>query len=117
LKWNTLNPQIIGGSESIRVLRRCITGVAYTARFDKEDVALGLCTGTVFDTLRHDEKFAFPESDVVIAEFDDESPRDDQKEFVGVIMLVPNEFAFEFSQLDLIIVEFSDDPGRPSLSE
>lgn len=64
----------------------------------------------VLDSPRHDEELAFGEFDDSIAEVDFESAVEDEEEFIFLLVMMPDEFAFDLREFDLLTVEFADDP-------
>jgi hypothetical protein len=50
---------------------------------------------------------------MVVVELDVQLAVDDQKQLVGVLKLVPNEFPLNFDELDVAVVDGGHDPGIP----
>lgn len=60
---------------------------------------------TVLDPPGDDEQLTRSENDVVaVAELDRQLARQHQEQLVGVLMAMPDEFAFNFDDLDLVII-------------
>ena len=53
------------------------------------------------------------ERDGAIFKLDVHAALNDDEHFVGVTVVVPDEFALNFHQFELIVVHFSDDLGGP----
>jgi len=60
----------------------------------QDDVDFLVSSGTVLDAARNDDKFAFVDDGFVAAELHPQSTFHDQKQFVFVVMMMPDEFAF-----------------------
>jgi len=67
--------------------------------------------GTVFDPPRNDQKLPFIQPHGPIAEVHAKPAFDDEKHFVFVLVVVPDEFPLEFDQFDVLPVELADDLG------
>jgi hypothetical protein len=62
----------------------------------------------------HHQPLAGSKKDVmVVVELDVQLPVDDQKQLVGVLKLVPNEFPLDFDKLDVAVVDGGHDRGIP----
>jgi hypothetical protein len=60
---------------------------------------------------RDDDKFAFADNRFVIAELHSQGSFYHQEKLVFVIMMMPDEFAFQFNNLYVAIVHFTDYVG------
>src|SRR5439155_8996539 len=67
--------------------------------------------------MRHDDEFTFPNNRFAVAEFHPKHAFDHQKQFILVVMVMPDEFAFELRRLHVKIVELPDDFGAPAVGE
>jgi hypothetical protein len=63
----------------------------------------------MFHFTRDDYKFAFADNGFVIAKLHAQCAFYHKEELVFVIMMMPDEFAFEFNNLYIAIVYFADD--------
>ena len=61
--------------------------------------------GKMFDPVRHDDEFAFPHKGFAIAEFHAQGPFCDEKQFILVLMMMPDEFAFKLHRLHMEIIQ------------
>jgi len=71
----------------------------------------------MFDAFRDDKHFAGSESHGAVAHLDVEGAFEDQKEVVGFIMLVPDEFAFNFDKHHVGVVQLRNGARRPIICE
>ena len=71
----------------------------------------------MFDTARHDEKFAGIQLHDSIAELDPHLSAPDKKKLIFVFVLMPDELTFELHQLHFLAVELADDLWAPMLGE
>ncbi len=72
----------------------------------------------MFDTARDDQELAGFENFVGgLSKLDTESARLDQEQFVGVLVVVPDEVALGLRQFDRLSVEFPGESRRPRLLE
>ena len=80
-------------------------------------MGLGFGDRLVFHSPGNDEELAFVEFDDPIAKMYRQVAVEDQEELVLVLVMVPDELAFELGELDVLAVEFADDTGAPMFSE
>jgi len=80
-------------------------------------VALGISDRFVLHAPGNDEELAFVEFDDPVAKVDRQVAVEDQKEFVLVLVMVPDELTFQLGEFDMLSVEFTDDSGAPVFSE
>ena len=80
-------------------------------------MGLGLGDRLMFYAPRHDEELAFVELDDPVTKMYRQVAVEDQEELVLVLVMVPDELAFELGELDVLAVEFADDTGAPTFSE
>jgi hypothetical protein len=90
---------------------RDIAGVQRRFWFNKDNVNLFVRNGAVLDAVRDHNEFAFAHHTLTIAEFHAERAFHDEKEFVFVIVMVPEKFSFEFNSFHQAIIDFADDAG------
>lgn len=81
--------------------------------FQQQDIGLLLGDRPMFYSGRHNKKLAFFELDPPIAQFDIQPAFHDQEHFVCLVMVMPDELAYEFDNLDVLSVELCNDPRRP----
>jgi len=67
----------------------------------------------VLDAPWNNNEFAFLDCGFVVAEFHPQRALHDQKHFVFVVVMVPDELAAQFDGLDLAIIHLADDPRAP----
>src|SRR6202161_4431337 len=82
-------------------------------RFDQDYVDFFLRDGHVLDALGDDDEFTRQHGDIAIAEAHAQPAFYDQKHFVLVVVMVPDEFAGELYDLHVGIVQLADDRGAP----
>src|SRR6185312_14862586 len=113
--------EIRGNSDPHVVLRGALAAfvarVEHAARLDEQQLRFALGEWLVLDAFRHDEQLAFREIDRAVAEIDAQLAVEDDEGLVGVLVVVPDEIAFEPHQLELVVVHLGDDFGRPLLPE
>src|SRR5579862_45989 len=85
---------------------------------EEQDPAFFAGDGTMLNTTRDDDEFAFFDPLVtvllpVLTIFHAETAFHYEEEFVFVFVVVEDEFAFEFIELDVLAVEFGGDVGLP----
>jgi hypothetical protein len=90
---------------------RDIAGVQRRFWFDQDNVDLFVRNGAVLYPVRDHYKFALAHHTLTIAEFHAERAFHDEKEFVFVIVMVPEKFSFEFNSFHQAIIDFADDAG------
>ncbi|SHX75622.1 Uncharacterised protein [Mycobacteroides abscessus subsp. abscessus] len=71
----------------------------------------------VLDTAGDDKQLAGAQGDGAITYLNIELALDNQEEFVGVGVRVPDKLAGEFDHLDLVVIQSSDDLRRPVFGE
>ncbi len=75
--------------------------------------ATGMCSTPLWD----DDKFAFTDGQVALAEFDGQCAFDDKEQFIFVLVMMPDKFALHFGEFDIGVVQFTGDFGTPLFSE
>src|SRR6266852_3220342 len=73
--------------------------------------------GKMIHSARYDQKFSLAHNGFAVAELHLEPAFDDEEELVLVVVVMPDEFAFQFNGLDVAIVYLTDDPGVPVVGE
>jgi hypothetical protein len=86
-----------------------VSGVESGFRFNQDDVHFFVGGGAMFDSARDDDEFAFVDDGFMVAELHAQHAFDDEKQFIFVFMMMPDEFAFQFDCFDLAIVYLADD--------
>ena len=71
----------------------------------------------MLDAARHHKHLAGFQIDAAVAEFDGHFTVDDDEYFVGIVVLVPDEFALQLDQLELVFVHLRNYARRPVLAE
>src|ERR1700691_425297 len=82
-------------------------------RFDQDYVDFFLRDGHVLDALGDDDEFTRQHGDIAIAEAHAQPAFYDQKHFILVVVMMPDEFAAELYDLHVGIVQLADDCGAP----
>ncbi len=80
-------------------------------------MSLGFGDGLVFDTPRNDEELALAEFDDPVTKMYRQVAVEDQEELGLLLVMVPDELAFELGELDVLAVELANDTGAPMFSE
>ena len=70
----------------------CIAGVDGADGFYQQNRGFIVCAGAVFDAAGDNKQLSLFHLDVAVAGLDRQVPREDEEEFVGVV--VPDELAF-----------------------
>src|SRR5205085_4128948 len=73
--------------------------------------------GPVIDAARDDDQLTFLDDDASIAELHREPSPVDEKEFVLVLVAMPDEHALELDHLHVMAVHVADDFGGPMRRE
>lgn len=76
-------------------------------------MSLGLGDGPVLDAFGHHEYFAGTEPNGAVSQLNSNMPDENQKEIVGIVVLMPNEFALDFYDQQIVPVEAADDARLP----
>jgi hypothetical protein len=97
----------------LRALVYDVASVQGGGGLEEQDPAFFVGDGTMFDTARDDDELAFFDPFVTLAKLHAEAAFDYKEEFVFVLVMVKDEFAFEFVELDVLAVEFGGDVGLP----
>ena len=80
-------------------------------------MGLGFGDRLVFYAARNDEELALVEFDDPITKMYRQVAVEDQEELVLLLVMVPDELAFELGELDVLAVELADDTGAPAIRE
>ena len=80
-------------------------------------MGLGFGDRLVFYAPGNDEELAFVEFDDPVTKMYRQVAVEDQEELIFLLVMVPDELAFELGELDVLAVEFADDTGTPTFSE
>ncbi len=108
--WRTyLNPLVVAG----RHVAAGVAGVYGSGAFDEEDVTFFGGDRAVFDTFRDYDQVAFVKDHGLVSVFHREAALHDEERFVGVVVRMPNELAFDFCKFEVCIVHLRNDVRRP----
>ncbi len=80
-------------------------------------MGLGFGDRLVFYAPRNDEELALVEFDDPVTKMYRQVAVEDQEELVLLLVMVPDELAFELGELDVLAVELANDTGAPMFSE
>jgi hypothetical protein len=80
-------------------------------------VGLLIGDGPVFDATGDDQELAFFEPDVSIPKLHPKPAFDDEKQFVFIIMVMPDERTLELDQLHLLAIQLANDLRLPPVAE
>src|SRR5208283_2119609 len=82
-----------------------------------EAIAFLFGNWTMFDTLGNHEHFARPECDDPVTQLDGHAASENQKKVIRIVVLMPNELAFNLDHHQVIAVELADHTGLPVFFE
>jgi hypothetical protein len=82
---------------------------------DEKDVRFLFGHRAMLDSLGDHEYFARPEGDHFLSKLNADAAAENKKEIVGVVMLVPDKFAFHLDYHQVMSVESTDDARLPVL--
>src|SRR5262249_39397749 len=105
------------GELAQRALVLHVAGVQRGGGLKEEYLDLVVGDGTMLDAARDDHEFTRSELDDAIAEFQAKTAAMDEEHFVFVLVMMPDEFAFELDELDLLAIQLAGDPRTPMLVE
>jgi hypothetical protein len=94
-----------------------VSGIQSGFRLDEDDMNFLVRGGAVLHATRNDDKFAFTHESFVVAELHAQGSFADQKQFILVFMMVPDEFALEFHGFDVAVIHFAEDPRVAVIGE
>jgi hypothetical protein len=95
-----------------------IAGVNRLTRLQEEQMNLFISDRAVANPSRDHEQLPWAQHDiVVILQADAELASRDEEELVGLIVLVPHEFASGLDHLDIVVVDGGHDLGAPVVVE
>lgn len=94
-----------------------IPGVHHAGWLDEDRMNFAVRDRAVLDTAGDDKQLAGAQGDGAITHLNIELALDNQEEFVGVGVRVPDKLAGEFDHLDLVVIQSSDDLRRPVFGE
>src|SRR6185437_8685762 len=86
-------------------------------RLEEQQVHLPLGNRLVLHTPRYDEKLAFVDANIAVAQAHEQLALDHEEQLIFVFMVMPHEFALELHQLHLLPIELADDAGDPVLGD
>src|SRR5579864_5427404 len=90
-----------------------ITGVEGGLGLEQDNMDLVVGFWQVLDAFGHDDEFTGRDEDVAIAEAHFHAAFHDEKHFVFVVVVVPDERAFKFHDFHVGVVDFADDFRAP----
>ena len=85
--------------------------IQHSSRFDQKKFDFILGKGFVLDALWNHIHFALRHINMTIPEIDAQSPFQNDKRLIGIVMVMPDKIALKFYQLELVTIHFSDDLG------
>lgn len=85
----------------------CIACVQGCCRFKQHDAYFFDCNGSVFYSFGNYQKFVLFHYNCFVPILHFETSFYDKKEFVFVVVLMPNKLAFEFNELYMLSIQFS----------
>lgn len=106
-------PGALALDKSARRRRRGIPRVRCSAALDEKKVSLGIGDGPVLDAFGNHEHFAGTETNGAVSQLEGDFPDENQKEVIGVVVFVPNEFTLDLYHQEVVSVEGADDARLP----
>src|SRR5260370_42520571 len=88
-----------------------VAGVQSRFWFDQDNVDLVVRNGAVLDAARADNEFAFARDTLTIAEFHAEGALHDEKEFVFIIVMLPEKGSLALDGFHNAIIDFPEEEG------
>ena len=104
-----LDPNIIGRSE----VTFCIACIHDTTGFNEQHLAFIFSAGLVFHPFGNHIHVTFIQFDGLVLELDLHLAFDDDENFIGIFVMMPDEISLNLDQFKLIIVHLGDDLWRP----
>lgn len=68
---------------------------------------------SVLYALGHYKYFAWTKPNSAVSQLNSDMPNENQKEIVGIVVLVPNEFALDLHDHEVVAVEATDNSRLP----
>ena len=81
-----------------------VSGVERGFRLHQDEVDFFVGDRAMLDAARNDDEFAFADERFAIAELHAQRAFDDEEKFIFVVVVMPDEFAFEFDRFDMAVV-------------
>src|SRR5207244_3602194 len=103
--------------DATRLSRRYIPRIRSPGGLDEKDMCLLPRHWPMLYAARYHIEIAGTESHRLVAHLDIDVAGQDQEEIVGVVVFVPDEFAFHLRDHDIVFVEGGDGPRLPALGE
>ena len=107
-----LDPNIIFSSK----FALSLSSIDHTTRFDEHHFALMFCLGLVSDALGYNAHLSGFQRHGVVFKFNFHFSIDNQEQFVGFGMIMPDKFSLDFDQLDLVVIQLFHNFRRPLLN-
>lgn len=95
----------------------CIPSIERGFGLEEKDTGFLQSHGLMFDATWDDQELAWHEDDVLISKSDQELAGYNEKEFVFMVMFVPDELSMKLCQFNELVVEFPCDSGVPEVME
>lgn len=92
-----------------------VAGIERGFWFKQDDMRFFLSDWAVLNAFGYDEKFARLKPYLTIPQFEQQSTFDYQKQFVFLVVFMPNELTFELGKFYVGVVQFTGDLGTPIL--
>ena len=106
---NCLYPYIVVCRQYIAA----ITRVDRATRLHEQDLALIFGHGFMFHTFGNNEHLTGLKSYPAIPKFNHEDTFNNDKHFICIGVVMPDELTLYLCQFDLVIIQFGDNPRRP----
>jgi hypothetical protein len=90
-----------------------VPGVERGRRLEKQDPAFFIGDRLMLDSARDHDELTLFEMNALIAEFDAKPSLDHEEHLVFVLVVMPDEFAFQLVEFHQLAIEFARDVGFP----
>jgi hypothetical protein len=90
-----------------------VAGVERGCGLEEQNPAFFVGNRTVFDPTRYDDEFTLLDPDLPVAKFHAEAALNHEKQFVFILVMMKDKFAFQLVQFHVLTVEFGSDVGFP----
>ncbi len=92
---------------------RLVPSIRRSARFNEKNMGLVFSDRSVLYALGHYKYFAWTKPNSAVSQLNSDMPNENQKEIVGIVVLVPNEFALDLHDHEVVAVEATDNSRLP----
>lgn len=94
-----------------------ISGIYGRGRLEQENMNFVLRHGSMLDHSWHNEKLSFVNVNGLVAKLHSQHTLRHQEQFVFILMVMPNELAFQFCCFDMLTIQLTNDSGIPVVGD